>query len=209
MLRMSSAGLMLWLLAFPAMANTNNDASVKEALELIFESSRSVNTIESDFTQIQELSMLTDPIVSTGRFYFQKNDALRWEVTKPEPMGFWVKGSEGKRWKGNENHTQTFTVSSVPFIDLFARQVFAWTNGNMELLTAHYQMEVVEKCPLVFKLVPIKADEEQHLAHVQLTFSEALDHIQEVLIRLKDGDQTKIVFSNTVLNMPFPNALFK
>lgn len=208
-LRLLFAGLVLWMLACQALADTHSAESVQKALESIFESSRSVITIESNFKQIRELSILTDPLVSTGKFYFQKSDALRWEVTKPELMGFWVKGSRGKRWKGDETYAQTFGVSSVPFIDLFSRQVFAWTSGNVDFLTSHYQITIAEQCPLALKLTPYNADEKQYLESVQIIFSDNLDHIQEVFIRLKDGDQTKIVFSNTVLNKSFPNALFE
>jgi len=204
-----ATGLVLWLLASQSFADTNGEDSFETVLASIFKSARTVNTIESNFELIREVSLLTDPIVTTGRFYYQKSDALRWEVESPEPMGFWVKGSRGKRWKGNEAHSQTFAVSSVPFIDLFARQVFAWANGNLDILTTRYQMGIITTRPLVLKLSPIKADEKQYLANVQLTFSEGLDHIQKVLICLADGDQAKINFTNAVLNKPFPDALFE
>ncbi|MBT8364243.1 MAG: outer membrane lipoprotein carrier protein LolA, partial [Deltaproteobacteria bacterium] len=57
-----------------------------------------VTTLKSDFVQERHLGMLEDVLISKGRFYYKKQDRLRWEVTKPVTSGFAVSGKQAKRW---------------------------------------------------------------------------------------------------------------
>ena len=43
------------------------------------------NSISSDFRQIKNLSFLAEKVESTGLFYYQKEDKIRWEYKKPTP----------------------------------------------------------------------------------------------------------------------------
>src|SRR4051812_9107030 len=45
--------------------------------------SKTVNSIESDFTQEKNLSMLSEKITSKGNFKFKKENMLRWEYNSP------------------------------------------------------------------------------------------------------------------------------
>jgi len=45
--------------------------------------SRETKSIESDFTQVKDLSMLSEKVVSKGHFYFQAQDNLRWQYNEP------------------------------------------------------------------------------------------------------------------------------
>lgn len=57
-----------------------NPAVFKQNLN---EMSKSVNTIQSDFIQEKYLTVLSDKIVSAGKFFFKKENQLRWEYTSP------------------------------------------------------------------------------------------------------------------------------
>src|SRR5262245_1118284 len=45
--------------------------------------SQKTNTIKSDFVQEKELSMLSEKIVSRGKFWFKRENAVRMEYTTP------------------------------------------------------------------------------------------------------------------------------
>ena len=57
-----------------------NPAIFKQKLA---EVSKSVNTIQCDFTQEKHLTVLSDKIISSGTFCFKKENQLRWEYTSP------------------------------------------------------------------------------------------------------------------------------
>src|SRR4249920_3051842 len=45
--------------------------------------SQKITTIKSDFVQEKELSMLSEKIISKGKFWFKKENAVRMEYTEP------------------------------------------------------------------------------------------------------------------------------
>jgi outer membrane lipoprotein-sorting protein len=49
-------------------------------------SQRDVQSVRARFRQVKEIALLREPLVSTGRFEFERARGVRWEVEAPEPM---------------------------------------------------------------------------------------------------------------------------
>jgi outer membrane lipoprotein-sorting protein len=58
----------------------SNPVEFKQQLK---KTSKTINTIQSDFIQEKYLTVLSDKIVSTGKFFFKKENQLRWEYNSP------------------------------------------------------------------------------------------------------------------------------
>ena len=68
--------------------------------------------------------MLKEPVVSTGRFYYEKPDKLRWEFISPDPSGFLVNGKLAKQWKGKNNPPEAFDLQQNQVIRAYRRSDF-------------------------------------------------------------------------------------
>ncbi len=167
-----------------------------------------VTSLESDFVQERHLSMLEDVLISRGRFYYKKQDRLRWELTSPVSSGFAVSGKKAKRWNAKSGSTQTFEVYRVPFIKLFTDQVFAWAAADFKRLKKNYNIKVLSNSPVDLKLVPIRSREKKYLAHFRIAFTADASHVNAVEVHETGGDFTRIRFFNTMINTPLPNTLF-
>ena len=167
-----------------------------------------VTSLESDFVQERHLSMLEDVLISRGRFYFKKQDRLRWELTKPVSSGFAVSGKKAKRWDAKSGQTEAFKVYQVPFIKLFTDQVFAWATADFKKLQKNYKIRVLSNSPVDLKLVPIRSQEKKYLAHFRIAFTADASHVNTVEVHESGGDFTRIRFFNTIINTPLPNTLF-
>jgi outer membrane lipoprotein-sorting protein len=167
-----------------------------------------VTTLKSDFVQERHLGMLEDVLISKGRFYYKKQDRLRWEVTKPVSSGFAVSGKQAKRWDAKSGRTQTFEVYQVPFIKLFTDQVFAWATADFKQLQKDYNIEVLGDAPVDLKLVPVRSQEKKYLAHFRIAFTADASHVKAVEVHETGGDFTRIRFYNTIINTPLPDTLF-
>jgi len=55
---------------------------------------RDVARIGARFRQTKHVAMLADPLVSEGRFSFERPEKVRWEMVTPEPMVVEVAGNE-------------------------------------------------------------------------------------------------------------------
>ena len=98
-------------------------------LDEIASSASQIQTLACDFIQEKHLGMLNNVLTSKGRFFYKREDKLRWEFNDPIASGFAVNGEKAIRWKDASEHTQTFQIQQVPFIKVFTDQVFAWAKA--------------------------------------------------------------------------------
>ena len=76
----------VFLLLIPVACFSQTYKAVKDttALKLKIENmSKATTSIESDFTQEKNLSVLSEKIISKGHFVFKKDNLLRWEYNTP------------------------------------------------------------------------------------------------------------------------------
>jgi outer membrane lipoprotein-sorting protein len=173
-----------------------------EAFAHIAASAASLKTISADFTQERYVSMLKEPLVSTGRFVYEKPDRLYWETGKPSPSGFTVNGDKARRWGSDRNATETFDVQKEPFVKAIVEQVSAWARADFPWLEKRYRISVTESAPTVLKLYPLASQEKKYIARIQIAFSGDWSHVGSVEIYEKGGDRTRIIFRNAILNEP-------
>ena len=114
---------------------------------LIAAGASTVQTLSSDFSQERHLSMLKEPLISSGKFAYEKPDRLYWEILKPSPLGFVVQGDKAKRWSGDSEVTETLEIDQEPMIRAIVEQVSAWTRADFTWLEKRYRITVMEETP--------------------------------------------------------------
>jgi outer membrane lipoprotein-sorting protein len=167
-----------------------------------------VKTIAGSFRQERRLAMLARPVVSTGRFYCEKPDRLRWELVSPEPSGFLVNRDQVKQWKGKEGPSGAFETGQNPLVKLIVDQIFAWTTADFKWLEERYVINVVQDDPITLKLVPRSSKEKKYIDHLRISFEVGTNYVHVVNILEKGGDSTRIEFFDLVINNPLPQGLF-
>lgn len=202
----------LFVISFGLSAETEEPPEKRdprsEALKHIAASAASLRTVSADFTQERYLSMLKEPLVSTGRFAYEKPDRLYWEVIKPSPSGFFVNGDKAKRWGGDRRAMESFDVQKEPLARAIVEQVSAWARADFSWLEKRYRISVTESAPMVLKLYPLASQEKKYIGRLLIVFSEDWSHVVSVEIYEKGGDRTRILFRGAILNEPVPQDLF-
>lgn len=171
-------------------------------------SASQVETLIGDFIQEKHLSMLSNILTSTGRFFYKRDNKLRWELHDPIVSGFAVNGKQAIRWKDNAERTQTFQVQQVPFIKVFTDQVFAWAKADFESLNKRYRIQVVGEKPADLKLFPRSSREKKYLDHLRIVFAVDASHVNRVEVHEPDGDFTVIRLLKVRINKSLPDSLF-
>lgn len=167
-----------------------------------------IKTLSSDFSQERHLEILKSPLISEGRFFYEKPDRLYWEVRGPKPMGFTVQGQRIKRWMGNPGNEETLGVEEDPLIQSLTEQIFCWSRADFGALEKRYRIQVAQ-ASTVLRLTPLSARERKFISQVQIAFDPDWLHVRSVEIRERGGDFTRIVFRNTRLNPSLPDDLWK
>jgi len=171
-------------------------------------SAAGLKTISSDFIQEKYSSMLREPLVSTGRFVYEKPDRLYWETVKPSRSGFMVNGDKALRWGKERSAPETFDVQKEPFIRAIVEQVSAWSRADFPWLEKRYKITVTGSMPQVLKLYPLSSQEKKYMARLLVIFSDDWSHVVSVEIFEREGDRTRIIFKNVILNEPVPGDVF-
>jgi len=179
-----------------------------QTFSLIAAGASTLQTLSSDFSQEKHLSMLKEPLISSGKFAYEKPDRLYWEIVKPSPAGFVVQGDKVKRWSSDPRVTETLEIDQEPMAKAIVEQVFAWAKADFPRLEKRYRITVMDETSSLLKLIPLSSQEKKFLTHITIAFSEDWTHVRSVELHEKGGDFTRIRFLNTLLNPSLPKDLF-
>jgi outer membrane lipoprotein-sorting protein len=192
----------------PAGEMDSAEEKTSRILSSVARAGAEIKTISCDFIQERQTSMLKDPIVATGRFYFQKPRRMRWEFLRPSRSGFSIDRDRTRRWKEDPDRWQRFDLGQEPAIKALADQIFAWAEGDLPWIENRYEIAIRSEKPLVLRLTPRASEEKKFIRHLSISFSPDLAHVDSVEIRDKEGDSVRIRFVNVALNTPLPENLF-
>jgi outer membrane lipoprotein-sorting protein len=168
-----------------------------------------VHAVASEFRQERRLAMLKEPVVSTGRFYYEKPDKLRWEFISPEASGFFVNGKLAKQWKGKGNIAEPFDLHQNLLIGAIVDQLLAWTKADFGWIEQRYIISVVKEDPIALKLTPRSSKEKKYIDHILISFEADTHYTNAVDIIEKGGDSTRITFFNMLINNSPKKELFE
>lgn len=165
-----------------------------------------VNTLASQFKQEKFLSMFAETLESSGQFYYQRPDQLRWELLEPVASGFVLQGPRGQRWHERVPGCESFELKQDPAMSLIAEQLFAWARADLDWLQAHYRIELVAEQPIALRLTPQQGT--AFLDHLMIRFAPSASYVDQVEIHEQDGDYTRIRFNHTRMNQALDARLF-
>ncbi len=182
----------------------------QEVEQQITRAAQEVETLHSDFVQEKYLSMFEEKLASTGQFYYQRPDLLRWELLTPIASGFVIKGDGGRRWHQNIAGSEVFKLDQDKAMALIAQQLFAWAKADLVWLHSHYAITMVPRSaqqPIQLRLIPPAASA-GFLSYLMITFAADASYVDTVEIHENDGDYTIINFNNTVVNARIESSIF-
>lgn len=72
---------------------TSGCGTPQQCFARMTDAQRGIARIRAGFRQTKRMALLTTPLVSTGRFTFERPDRVRWEMVTPEPLIVEIAGS--------------------------------------------------------------------------------------------------------------------
>lgn len=164
-------------------------------------------TISADFTQVKEMSFLEEKVMSAGKFYFEKENLLRWEYLRPYSYVIILNASrvriidEGKKKDYDAGANRMFMEISGVMSGLVNGTLLQGDRFGQAWYEAenHYRVE----------LIPRDALMKDYLAMIELVISKADFSVDEVKMHEKSGDYTQITFGNKKFNETIASDLFR
>lgn len=201
--------LFLFYLCFPFALLSQNFKPVKDTLALrskIESMNKAVFSMESDFTQEKNLSMLSEKIVSKGHFVFKKENLLRWEYLSPTK--YLIVINKDKVFIKDSKKTSKYDMNSNKVFKEINDIMLSCVQGTIfksnKFKTFYFENEKFYK----LELQPQSKNMKDTFKKINLYFDKSVTSVSKMeMVELGD-DQTIIEFFNKRINAPIAENIF-
>jgi len=179
---------------------------VKALESLISKSSANKETIISDFIQEKHLEYLDAIIESSGKFWFKKDNQLRWEYT--QPFEYIIVINDGKFIISDEGDVSEYDTKSNKVFKKINDLIINSVNGGL-LAGDEFDITAFENSTTyLIKLIPKNSEMKNVLSNIEMTFNKSnLSVIQVVMIE-SEQDFTIMKFTNNRFNEKISDDIF-
>ncbi|SHM11557.1 Outer membrane lipoprotein-sorting protein [Chitinophaga jiangningensis] len=167
---------------------------------------QATQSIQCDFVQEKNLSMLSDKITSKGKFWFKKDNKVRMEYTQPSYYLLVINGKDIKiRDSQKENKVsgksnKLFEQINKITVDCVRGTVL----DNADFTTKAFENAQYYK----LEMVPANKALKEYFSKITLLVDKADYGVSKITMAEQSGDDTTISFLHKQLNANIPDALF-
>jgi outer membrane lipoprotein-sorting protein len=181
-------------------------ASLDAFKEKFAAASQKTTAIKSDFQQEKNLSMLSEKIVSNGRFWFKKENLVRMEYTKPFQYLMVINGNKVYVKDGQKENTIS-TSSNKLFKQI--NNIMVDCMKGTALNNPDFKVKVFEgNTHFLVELTPVPKNLKELFKNINIIVDKKDYGAGKIEMHEQSGDNTIITFTNKELNANIPDALF-
>lgn len=163
------------------------------------EASQKLTSIESSFVQEKHLTMMEETIRTKGKFYFKKENKLRWEYTEPFRYLFIL--NNGKIFIKDESRQNSFDVSSNKMFSEINSILIGSVQGTLLNDTKNFSSSFSETTTTwIARLKPRSGKLTSYLSEIVITFDKTDCSVVRLEMIEPSGDFTIIDFNAKKLN---------
>jgi len=200
-------GLLLCSMSLSAQYQKATEEQKKEVVNKITQASGNMTTMQSDFTQVKELSFMDDKVTSEGKMYYKKTNKIRWEYVKPYKYVFSMDGQNVSMTSGD--NTNKVPVKSNKMFGEISRVMTGGISGSGLVDSPDFDSQfMVGKDDYQIILTPKKKEIKDLFSSVQLYVGKSDNRIRSVELVEKSGDKTTITLKNVKINEAIDDKIF-
>ncbi|MGH1337857.1 MAG: LolA family protein [Aureispira sp.] len=207
----STIYLFLVLLCFPILGFSQTFHPMKDSKafqEELHQVAAKTKALESDFTQIKHLDVLSEDIESTGRLIYKATNNLRWEYSAP--LNYLIVLSQGKISIKDEDKVSSYDLSGNQTFEKVNEMIIGSIQGDLLLEEQDYRYEFKESSQqYLVVLFPKQAKVQEFMKSINIYFSKKDYSVQQLQMMEQSGDFTRITFSNKKINGNISDAVFR
>jgi outer membrane lipoprotein carrier protein len=190
-----------------AVDDLEGSAKLDALIESVVERQRGLRSLEAEFVQLKESSLLLEAAESTGVFLFRAPDLARWDYLKPDPMVVLFSEDTVTTYHPEQSRAERVKVSNRQ--RRFVR-VLAGTQP-LDDLTSHFSISLADpggQAHYRLTLRPVGNVLSKKLRSVEIEVDRNL--LLPVVIEYNeaDGDSTRYEFTKMVINPEIEDTRF-
>ena len=174
--------------------------------EVFTNTAKSTQTIKSDFIQEKELSLLSEKIVSKGKFWFKKDTKVRMEYQQPFQY-LMIINQNNVYIKDGQKENKISTRSNKLFQQI--NQITVDCIQGTVLNNPDYKVNVFENnTGYLIELTPSAKALREFFKNINIFVSRKDYSVVKLELHEQSGDKTVISYLNKEMNTNLPDALF-
>lgn len=181
--------------------------SQADIIKQINKTATGVKTIQCDFVQTKQMSLLGEDLVSKGKMYYQQTSRLRWEYVSPYTYTFILNDSKVLLKKGSRN--DVIDINKNRMFKEIANIMMNSVVGKCLTDDKTFKTTIKEtRTEWVATLQPQKKDMKQMFSRIVLHFDRQQNVVVKVEMFEPSGDKTVIELQNIKTNKPIDANVF-
>ncbi len=174
--------------------------------ELFSSTAKATQTIKSDFVQEKELSLLSEKIVSKGKFWFKKDNRVRMEYQQPFQY-LMIMNQNNIYIKDGQKENKISTRSNKLFQQI--NKIMMDCIQGTVLNNPEYKINVFENNQqFLIELTPSAKALREFFKNINIFVSKKDYSVTRLELNEQSGDKTVISYLNKEMNTNLPDALF-
>ena len=169
--------------------------------------SQKTTSITAEFIQEKEMSFMEEKVTSSGKFYFQKENLMRWEYTEPFAYAIILNGERIRII--DEGKVKDFDAGANRMFMEISQVMTGMVNGTLlnsdEFVTTWFEADGYYRA----EMVPAGAMMKEYLAKIDLKLNKKDLSVDELKMFERSGDYTAVIFRNKRLNETIPADIFR
>lgn len=167
---------------------------------------QNTQSIQCDFVQEKNLSMLSDKIVSKGKFWFKKDNKVRMEYQQPSYYLLVINGKDikirdaQKESKVSGKNNKLFEQINKITVDCVRGTVLDNTDFSTKISENAQQYRL--------EMVPVNKAMKEYFKAIVLLVDKQDYAVSKITMEELSGDDTIISFLHKQLNINIPDAVF-
>ena len=197
------------LVSFSAFAQPAGYSSLKDVNQFkrnFSLSSQQLQSVESDFVQVKNLSLMKNKITSSGKFYYKKENKVRIEYLKPYSYlmvlnghAMMVKDEQKKSNFNSRNNKMMQSINNI-MLDCMSGNVY----NNKEFTTSVYENQK----EYLLSLIPSTSMMKKMFSKIEIYLSKNDFNVLRLNMIELGGDNSLMTFTNRLLNKSLDEKLF-
>lgn len=177
----------------------------KEFLAKLKQTAAATKSIKADFTEEKFVSYLKEQQKSTGIFYYERENKMRWEKEKPSPYIFLVNNDKVKiKEDKKEKDVSSFNQAMGRIKEMMITLINGEFNESKAYTPVYFQNDNI----YLIKLVPKNKRLASIFDYIQLTINKETMRLKELAFFEKSGDKSVMKFFNDKINEDLNDKLF-
>ena len=189
---------------YPGYNEMKNTESLKKSF---IQSTATTESLQADFIQEKTMTMLSEKMVSSGKFCFRKKDRLRMEYLQPYTYLLILNG--GKIYVKDGQKENKISAGSNPVFRQVNRILIDCISGNM-LDNPDFQYRIFENAgSWLIEFKPMAKNLKELYKNINIVLDKKDFTASSIGMYDASGDKTIIRFQNKELNVQIPESVFQ